>query len=172
MNTLRPLSDSPFFNGSEIVVTGRYGASMSVSTTIDYKTGTEVYSNNAGSTTSENSHIERIWAQHRISYLLKCVQLYGENETLKNEIVQLGMHYGIIVGEYTALILTAYDVDIEYSDLYRGIGTYTTATWTTGTGNTGGLIPGIDLLMIDFLPVLTAGAIIVVGIIIFWKRRH
>ncbi|MCK5266189.1 MAG: VWA domain-containing protein, partial [Candidatus Thorarchaeota archaeon] len=75
MSTLRPLEESPFFNGSEIIVCGRYDTSMSVYTSIDYPDGTETYTNTATTASTENAHIEKIWAQHRITYLLRIVQL-------------------------------------------------------------------------------------------------
>ncbi len=108
-----PLDESPFFNGTEVIVTGRYEEGMTVTTTIDYVTGTETYVDTVGSTTTSLTHVEYIWAQQRITYLLQQVMLHGDLEIYRDQIVALGMQYGITVGGYTAMVLTAYDVDSE-----------------------------------------------------------
>jgi len=107
--SLSPLRESAFFNGTEIVVSGRYIEGMTVTTSIDYVTGTEIYTNTIGGATQEYEHVEFIWAQQRINYLLKIIKLHGENETLRSQITSIGMQYGIAVGGYTAMVLTAYD---------------------------------------------------------------
>jgi hypothetical protein len=96
-----------------VIVTGRYEESMTVTTTIDYVTGTETYVDTVDSTTTSLTHVEYIWAQQRITYLLKQVMLHGDLEIYRDQIVALGMQYGITVGGYTAMVLTAYDVDSE-----------------------------------------------------------
>lgn len=106
MSTLMPLNESPFFNGSEIIVCGRYETSMSVDTSIVYPDGIQTYTNTATTPSTENEHIEKLWAQHRITYLLRIVRLEGETPELRKEIVGLGMEYGIIVEGYTALLIT------------------------------------------------------------------
>jgi hypothetical protein len=107
--TLSPLGDSAFFNGTEIVVSGRYTEGMTVTTSISYVTGTETYVDTIGSATQEFQHVELIWAQQRINYLLHLIQLNGESEVLRNQIIRLGMLYGIAVEGFTAIVLTAYD---------------------------------------------------------------
>ena len=100
---------------------------MTVTTTIDYVTGTETYADTVGSTTTTMTHVEYIWAQQRITYLLQQVKADGNLEIYRNEIVALGMQYGITVGGYTAMVLTAYDVDsdsIEEDTLDDLSGTY------------------------------------------------
>ncbi len=120
--SLSPLRESAFFNGTEIVVSGRYMEELTVTTSIDYITGTETYTNTIGSATQEYKHIEFIWAQQRINYLLKLIGIYGENETLRNQITRIGMEYGIAVGGYTAMVLTAYDASSLEED---PVGDYT-----------------------------------------------
>ncbi|MGY5881648.1 MAG: VWA domain-containing protein [Candidatus Thorarchaeota archaeon] len=134
MSTLMPLNESPFFNGSEVIVCGRYGASMSVDTVIDYPDGTEIYTNSATSPSTENEHIEKLWAQHRITSLLRTVQFEGETPSLRAEIVCLGMGYGIIVEGYTALLITT--EDIEDTTTTDETTSTTTTTTTTGTYTT------------------------------------
>ena len=107
--SLSPLGESPFLNGSEIVVSGRYIEGMTVTTSIDYVTGQENYTDTIGAASVENEHVEFIWAQQRISFLLDQVSQHGENETLRMQIVNVGMQYGIAISGYTAMVLTAYD---------------------------------------------------------------
>lgn len=114
--SLSPLRESAFFNGTEIVVSGRYMEGMTVTTSIDYVTGTETYTNTIGSATQKYEHVEFIWAQQRINYLLKLIGIHGENETLRNQITRIGMEYGIAVGGYTAMVLTAYDASSSEED--------------------------------------------------------
>ena len=117
VTTIAPLSETPFFNGSEVIVTGRYAESMTVTTTIDYVTGTEIYTDFVSSSTTSLTHVEHIWAQQRITYLLHQVDLHGDLDIYREQIVALGMQYGITVGGYTAMVLTAYDVDAESLEL-------------------------------------------------------
>jgi len=136
MSTLMPLDESPFFNGSEIIVSGRYGPSMSVYTSIDYPDGTETYTNTATTASTENEHVERIWAQHRITYLLRIVQLEGETPAIRDEIVCLGMQYGIIVEGYTALLITTEDL-VETTTTVETVTDTSPSTAVTGTYATG-----------------------------------
>lgn len=193
MSTLMPLNESPFFNGSEIIVCGRYETSLSVDTTIEYPDGTEIYSNSATTASTSNEHVEKIWAQHRITCLLRMVHLEGETPALRQEIICLGMRYGIIVEGYTALLITTDDVEEttttdETTSTNTDTGTYTTpaptGTYTTappGTTATGTIAAGtgsppafdatLNPLLIGLggmIGVLVAGALIS---IIHWKRR-
>jgi hypothetical protein len=109
--SLSPLAESPFFNGSEIVVSGRYIEGMTVTTSIDYVSGLETYSDTVGAASHSNEHVEFIWAQQKISLLLEQVHLEGETDQLRSQIVSLGMRYGIAIAGYTAMVLTAYDAE-------------------------------------------------------------
>ncbi|TFF92713.1 VWA domain-containing protein, partial [Candidatus Thorarchaeota archaeon] len=134
VNSLQPLEDTPFFNGTEVVVTGRYEESISIDTWIDYSTGPEQYSNTHGTGDTDKPHIERLWAQQRISYLLRQMTLEGESDVLRDEVIGLAMTYGLVVEGYTALILTAYEVT-ENGELAT-TGTTPTAITTTTTMTT------------------------------------
>ncbi|MFW9982387.1 MAG: VWA domain-containing protein [Candidatus Thorarchaeota archaeon] len=107
--SLSPLEESVFLNGTEIIVAGRYIEGMTVTTSIDYVTGPVVYTDTIGAASHVNEHVEFIWAQQRISFLLDQVAQGGDSETLRNQIVNIGMQYGIAIADYTAIVLTAYD---------------------------------------------------------------
>ncbi len=96
-----PLSNTPFLNGSEIIISGKYSSNIQISTSITYENGPETYLNNAQNGTGEMAHLERLWAQQRINCLLKN-NINNEN---KVEIINLAIEYGIVVQGYTAIIL-------------------------------------------------------------------
>jgi hypothetical protein len=144
--SLSPLEESPFFNGSEIVVSGRYVEGMTVTTSIDYVSGLETYTDTVGVASQDNEHVEFIWAQQKISLLLEQVALGGETDDLRSQIVSLGMRYGIAIADYTAMVLTAYDVE-EVPDDTRTDSPYspppgTTATYTAPPAATATPPPG------------------------------
>ncbi|MFW9843386.1 MAG: VWA domain-containing protein, partial [Candidatus Thorarchaeota archaeon] len=196
-STLMPLDESPFFNGSEIVVCGRYGASMSVDTTIEYPDGTEIYTNSATTPSTENDHIEKLWAQHRISYLLRMISLEGETPSLRAEIVCLGMSYGIIVEGYTALLITTEDLvetstpdettTTMTSTTTTSTGTYTTTTanppatttisttTSTGTFTTGFTAPSVPTFdsTLGIVSWIVGFSVVIfgLGLIMIWRKR-
>ncbi len=171
MSIMKPLDNSPFFNGSEILVCGRYESSMNVSTSIDYPGGTETYTNSATTPSTENEHIEKLWAQHRITYLLRVVQLEGETQSLRDEIINLGMQYGIIVEGYTALLITTDYLPGE-TTTDSDNGRLATATWTTTTTTT---TTGAPPAFSAILPItgFAVGTLVIVGLIsiVIWRRR-
>jgi Ca-activated chloride channel family protein len=154
--SLSPLDESPFFNGTEIIVAGRYTEGMTVTTSIDYVTGTETYEDTVGVATQDKPHVEKIWAQQRVSYLLRQASLQGDNDTLRNEIVQLGMYYGIAIAGYTAMVLTAYDASSAGEGIFD---TYFVAPSTAAGPPRAGMPPGeyhlTDSLMA--VPILIVG---------------
>jgi Ca-activated chloride channel family protein len=143
ISTASPLRDSPFFNGTEVVVSGRYAASVSIETVIAYATGTEIYNNWAQVSQDHQPHVEYIWAQERISYLVKEASLQDASGALREEIIGIALRYGLIVPGYTAIILTSigdqktaeYDLD-PYTTTpgWNPTATYT-ITGTTGTAD-------------------------------------
>jgi len=167
--SLSPLDESPFFNGTEVIVAGRYNEGMTVTTSIDYVTGTETYVDTVGIAMQDKPHVEHIWAQQRVSYLLCQASLHGENDTLRNEIVQLGMYYGIAIAGYTAMVLTAFDASSTGEDLRRG-GYVHAPTTTTGSP---AQLPA-DFLMGStmLVPILLIGIGLVVIVLLISKFRR
>ncbi|MFW9910728.1 MAG: VWA domain-containing protein [Candidatus Thorarchaeota archaeon] len=105
--SMMPLGSAPFFNGSEVVISGRYTTGISIETTVEYIEGAESYINSAIDGGPDNSHVELIWAQHRISWLLHIVNLEGQTESLRLQIMNLALQYGLVVDGYTGMILVA-----------------------------------------------------------------
>jgi Ca-activated chloride channel family protein len=93
------------FNGSEVLQTGRYQSTLTIKTTLKLSSGDQVYTNTAGSAGSTLQHLERIWAHNTIKQWLKMVAIEGGNPVLEAKIVSLAIQYGLVVPEYTALII-------------------------------------------------------------------
>ncbi len=102
------LEDTPFFNGTEVVITGRYFDSLTINTDIHYISGPESYVNTAGSGDLDKPHVAYAWAQTKIDQLL-LVASWNETEDLRRAIVNLALEYGLIVEGYTAIILKVED---------------------------------------------------------------
>ncbi|MCK5302028.1 MAG: VWA domain-containing protein [Candidatus Thorarchaeota archaeon] len=166
--SLSPLDESPFFNGTEVIVAGRYIEGMTVTTSIDYVTGTETYVDTVGVATQDKPHVEHIWAQQRVSYLLRQASLHGENDTLRNEIVQLGMYYGIAIAGYTAMVLTAYDASSAGEGTLDGFYGYVP---TTTTGSPAQLPADFLIGSTMLVPILLIGIGLVVSVILISKFR-
>ncbi len=130
--SLMPLENSPFFNGTEVVISGRYDASLSIETSVYYSDGTETYINSATLASTDKQHIEYIWAQQKIDQLLETVELQGATESLRAEIIDLALYYGLVVGGYTALLVTAYGVDKDMGEEDQATEPAATVTTTSG----------------------------------------
>ncbi|MBS3795158.1 MAG: hypothetical protein KGY80_09685, partial [Candidatus Thorarchaeota archaeon] len=76
------------------------------------------YDDQASTATSENCHIEKIWALQRIDFLKLLVLQQGETESLRRQIVSLGFQYGIVIEDYTGLVLTSLETQAEDSSGY------------------------------------------------------
>ncbi|MEE9540595.1 MAG: hypothetical protein V3V85_03760, partial [Candidatus Thorarchaeota archaeon] len=166
--SLSPLDESPFFNGTEVIVAGRYIEGMTVTTSIDYVTGTETYVDTVGIAMQDKPHVEHIWAQQRVSYLLRQASLHGENDTLRNEIVQLGMYYGIAIAGYTAMVLTAYDASSTGEGTLDGFYGYVP---TTTTGSPAQLPADFAMGSTLLVPILLIGIGLVVIVLLNSKFR-
>ncbi|NHI82727.1 MAG: VWA domain-containing protein [Candidatus Thorarchaeota archaeon] len=176
VNTLQPLDQSPFFNGSEVVISGRYTESIAVDTIIDYVSGPENYENSASSAPSNQFHVEYIWAQHRITYLLELQNLLGDSYSRREEIISIALGYGLIIDGYTALVLTAYDENNEAIPSSPTITTTytcitTTCTYTTTVTTTITAAPDYTLMVIAMGVLSFAGVLTLSGAII-WLLRH
>ncbi|UCE09354.1 MAG: VWA domain-containing protein [Candidatus Thorarchaeota archaeon] len=172
VSCLRPLDNTPFFNGTEVVISGRYSESLTIDTTIDYPSGTETYQNSAGVGSTEMKHIEYAWALHRISYLLDLIRLEQGSEVLQEEIVTLALYYGIIVRGYTAIILTLDEPESVLESVDTTQTTYPAAPATgTPPPHVHGYPPPSDLSMALVPGFLGLAVVVVVGGLICKKTR-
>ena len=105
----RALGD--LFKNSQLVIVGRYKNIVSSATVrLTGRTGAreEVFSfakQSFPEERSDNPFLGRLWATRRVGYLLEQVRLNGENQELKDEIIQLGTRYGIVT-PYTSFLVT------------------------------------------------------------------
>jgi Ca-activated chloride channel family protein len=183
--SLMPLEHTPFFNGTEVVISGRYDASLSIETSVYYSDGTETYINSATSASVDKQHIEYIWAQQKIDQLLENADLQGAAESLRAEITDIALYYGIVVGGYTALLVTAYEVDKEAGEddqptepaatvtTTRGAipPPSTTATTTYATNPPPALPPAIDPVFAGG-PGILGFLLVVISLLFAWKLKR
>ena len=68
------------------------------------------YYNSDSAPGTDHVHVEKLWAQQRISYILNLISL-GDT-TFEEEVIQLGIYYGLVIKGYTAMIITTDDEEI------------------------------------------------------------
>lgn len=97
------------FKGSQLVVTGRYKGvaktSIKLTGKVQSKNNEYTYEVSFPRKNSDNSFIPRLWAQRKVGYLLDEIRSHGENNELKDEIIQLSKKYGIITPYTSFLVL-------------------------------------------------------------------
>jgi len=85
------------FKGSQLIITGRYRGESSdpivLTGDINGRPKTFSYPGEFVAQTDENPFIARLWAKDRVSYLLDQIQLHGENNELKDEIIRLSKEF-------------------------------------------------------------------------------
>jgi Ca-activated chloride channel family protein len=170
---LQSLDNTPFFNGSEIVIAGRYSESIQIATSIQYVTGNETYNDQASTATKDNSHIEKIWALQKIDFLKLLVLQQGETESLRRQIISLGFQYGIVIEDYTGLVLTSLEPQYDDSSEYREI-TYTGPAAPQSTAPNGGFFGIAPLDSGAWLAIAVLGVVLTLGIALVigtWVRR-
>ncbi len=103
------------FEGQQLIVTGRYRNAGRVRIEMQGNTGREKdeysLSVNLPSYDDELDFIGRYWAMRQIGTLLKEIRLNGENEELVNEIIELGMEFGVVT-PYTSYLVIEDEKDI------------------------------------------------------------
>ena len=80
------------FNGSEILIAGKYGPSLEINTSITFSSGTvETWSNKITNNANKETHIERIWAINSINQMLKIIEVNGLSSELEDQIINLAL---------------------------------------------------------------------------------
>jgi Ca-activated chloride channel family protein len=97
------------FDGTQLVVLGRYRGRGSKSITLTGHVGDEtkrlVYEGAFKRRETGFSFIPRMWANRKIAYLLSEIKLHGAEEELVDEIIELSLEHGIITPYTSYLIL-------------------------------------------------------------------
>jgi uncharacterized protein YegL len=107
---------SQLFEGSEIVVVGKYsGASKTLAASIDANSwdGMRMFEEEFKlDKDSNNSFIPRFWAYAKIMHLLDEVAVNGENDSLVENITQLALEYEFVT-PYTSLYVEILEEETE-----------------------------------------------------------
>ena len=106
-----PRSIPDVFKGSQVTLIGRYSNESDlneVNLTLNGISGgmsrTYTYENLRFPLRSEkNDYLPRLWATRRVGWLMEQVRTNGENQELRDEIVDLGTRYGIVT-PYTSYL--------------------------------------------------------------------
>lgn len=103
-----PLPD--IFAGSQLVLVGRYRSTGSTAITLKGTVNGTTQSYTYGDlsfperTSSDTAFVARLWATRRIGYLVTQIRLNGADKELVDEVVSLGLRYGIVT-PYTSFLV-------------------------------------------------------------------
>ncbi len=114
-----PRAIPDIFKGSQVTMIGRYsndtdldqvnltltGISAGMSRTYNYE------NLRFPLRTEKNDYLPRLWATRRVGWLMEQVRTNGENQELRDEIVDLGTRYGIVTPYTSYLALEDVSVD-------------------------------------------------------------
>jgi len=110
---LQPRILPDIFNGTQLVVLGRYEGRGSTAVTLTgYVNGKKekfVYDANFTKKNTDNDFIPRLWATRKIGYLMSEIRLNGEKKELVDEIIKLSKEHGIMTPYTSFLILEKED---------------------------------------------------------------
>lgn len=108
VNFAEDLTNSPFGNGTELIITGKFSELVNVETYLGYEDGgvtsdLSVAINDAG----DLPHLEKLWAQQRIRLLDQFPQLSDSvYDNASQEILELALAYGLVVPGVTSMVLS------------------------------------------------------------------
>ncbi len=93
-------------NGSEIIITGMFKANK-IRLTADFLIGNSTYHSEEVAFLNETGyqHAELLWALQKVNQLQK---IYNEDPdpSIKSEIVEIGIKYGLLIPNFTSMILS------------------------------------------------------------------
>ncbi|MCK5685408.1 VWA domain-containing protein, partial [bacterium] len=97
------------FQGTQLIVLGRYTKSGASAITLSGNVGKEqkeyVFEDTFTADSEKNDFIPRIWASRKIGYLVSEIRLKGENKELIDEVVKLSKEFGIMTPYTSFLVL-------------------------------------------------------------------
>ncbi len=110
----QPLPD--LFAGSQLVVVGRYRGEGSVTLGLSGVVNEEEQTFSYGgqvfpAESREMEFLPRLWATRKIGYLLNQIRLYGTEQELVDEIVDLSLRYGVMT-PYTSFLVEEEELEI------------------------------------------------------------
>jgi len=110
----QPLPD--LFAGSQLVVVGRYRGEGTVTLGLSGVANGEEQTFSYGgqvfpAESREMDFLPRLWATRKIGYLLNQIRLYGTEQELVDEIVDLSLRYGVMT-PYTSFLVEEDEIEI------------------------------------------------------------
>lgn len=106
---IHPQELADLFAGDQVTIFGRYngGGDHAIRLTgeINGKREEYVFESAFPTENADNDFLPRLWATRRVGYLLDEIRLHGEEDELRNEVVQLGAEYGIMTPYTSYLVL-------------------------------------------------------------------
>jgi Ca-activated chloride channel family protein len=118
---LTPSKPGNLFMGQQLVVFGRYNGSGEVTLTFNAKISGEQKQWQCTATLPEidtdNPELERMWALAHIEETMEIVREEGENDDLRQMIVELGTEYSLVT-DYTSMIVLN-DEELENAGIQR-----------------------------------------------------
>ena len=104
-----PVDLPDLFYGSTVIIFGRYRNAGTATVTLRGKQGHSskkyTYTITFPEREEKRGEIPALWAKRKIGYLLDDMRINGENEEVKNEIIDLSKKYGIVT-KYTSYLVT------------------------------------------------------------------
>lgn len=97
------------FKGSQLIITGKYEGEGPVRVTLRGKVGKAekkfILGDQKLVKDKAYDFLPRLWATRRIGYLLQEIRLHGEKKELVDEVIKLGLKFGIVT-PYTSFLVT------------------------------------------------------------------
>ena len=110
---LTPQKIGSLYLGQQLVQFGRYQGDGEISIKMNTKISGQPHSWQTTATLPEtatdNPELERLWALATIDKAMKQIRERGENEQLKQEVVNLGLNYSLVT-DYTSMLVVTDDV--------------------------------------------------------------
>jgi Ca-activated chloride channel family protein len=105
---LYPTQLPDLFKGEQLILAGRYSGKATGKITIEGNVNGVQKKFDCDSSfpseASDHDFIPRLWATRRVGYLLDEIRLHGENQELRDEVVDLARKYAIVT-PYTAYLI-------------------------------------------------------------------
>ncbi len=108
MHDLHPQIPGDVFAGTQLSVLGRFDKpgkhTLLLEGTVNGEKRAFEYSVELAAADTGKAYLPRMWAVRRVGYLMDQINLKGENEELKKEIIRLGTQFGIVT-PYTSFLV-------------------------------------------------------------------